>query len=662
MTRGSPGARRGVEALIIAALCLASFFWGTRYWNSSLRAGRQPAFYQPYFEPAVMLACGHGFRLAVPKVPAVTAFVQQKRDSLSCSEIPRDVEMTEKGLYQKPWMYLMATVALAWRVLGISWSAMGPLFGVIFGLTIAAAYAIFRLGMGRALSAAGAGALIVSSVHLQNLPHLRDYAKAPFTLALFALLGLIVARPSGWKRLLTIAACYGLVLGVGYGFRTDFLAEIPLLPIVVLAFAPGRLLDHLPMKGAAIAVCLAAFVVVAWPILTSVRERGGCQWHAVLLGLTDEPTDGLMVARAPYSLGHDFSDDFIYTSSTAYAARTQPGVGHIEYCSPDYDAATARYLFDYARVFPGDFLTRTLASIVQIIQLPFRWYDQPLPGWWTTLYATRRLVLKPLRGWGVLPVALTLLALMAVSPRLGLFALFFLLYVGGYPSLQFNIRHYFHLEFITWWAAGFVAERAFAQWRAADGSLRTAWSRVRGAYDWRLGFVRLTAAAAGILLAVLVTRGYQQVSATRLFEAYVDAPRKTVDVTTLSAGALHRVFARPAIEHDPAPPDLLEIDLEMSQCGAEPSVQFAYDRPFSQLTRDYRLSERSSGSEPTRVFQPIYAGFAGLRFSDVTPACLKRVSRVEVPRNVTLLLPATLAPAWRRQPMFERLKPWGWRW
>jgi len=141
----------------------------------------------------------------------------------------------------------------------------------------------------------------------------------------------------------------------------------------------------------------------------------------------------------------------------------------------------------------------------------------------------------------------------------------------------------------------------------------------------------------------------------------VDAPKQTAALAPPGSG-LHRVFARGTAERDPAPADLLEIDLDLSQCGPQPSVQFAYDRPLSQLTREYRPSDRASGTEPTRLFQPVYAGFAGLRFSDVTPACLKSVSRVEVPERVTLLLPATLAPSWRRQAMFERLRPWGWRW
>src|SRR4051812_46424478 len=157
-------AGRAIEAAIAVALFVTAALWGTSYWKASLRAGRQPSFYQPYFEPAAMFACGRGFRLASPPVPAVTSFLAGKRDTLSCSDIPTSTVMTERGLYQKAWLYLMMSVALFWRAFGLSWSGLGPLFGWVFGATIVSAYAIFRLGMGRAIAVAAAAALMISSV------------------------------------------------------------------------------------------------------------------------------------------------------------------------------------------------------------------------------------------------------------------------------------------------------------------------------------------------------------------------------------------------------------------------------------------------------------------------------------------------------------------
>src|SRR5260221_9485084 len=106
----------------------------------------------------------------------------------------------------------MFAVGLSWRVLGVSWSGLGPLFGALLGLTIAAGYAIVRLGAGPLIAMLCACGLSVSGLHLFYLPQLRDYAKAPFTLLLVFLLGLLVKRPATWRGTLSIAAAYGAVL------------------------------------------------------------------------------------------------------------------------------------------------------------------------------------------------------------------------------------------------------------------------------------------------------------------------------------------------------------------------------------------------------------------------------------------------------------------
>jgi len=41
--------RRLQEAALVVLLFASTAAWGTAYWNRSLRAGRQPEFYQSYF-------------------------------------------------------------------------------------------------------------------------------------------------------------------------------------------------------------------------------------------------------------------------------------------------------------------------------------------------------------------------------------------------------------------------------------------------------------------------------------------------------------------------------------------------------------------------------------------------------------------------------------
>jgi hypothetical protein len=652
--------RRRQEAAVVGLLFVVAALWGTFYWNRSLQAGRQPSFYQLYYEPAVMMACGHGFVQADPPLPAITDFVLLKRDALSCADIPPGTHLTARGLDQKKaWIYLLSTVAAAWRVLGISWSGLGPLFGILFGATIAAAYGIFRVGMGRAVSAACAVALMVSSVHLQNLPHLRDYAKAPFTLTLMLLLFVMVAGAATWRRLLAIAVTYGVVLGIGYGFRTDFLIDIPLFLLVLFLFIDGGILGNLPLKCAATALFALAFVASAWPVIRTVQRSGGCQWHAVLLGLTDGRSDALMVTRTPYNFGHDFSDDFVYAQATAYALRIGHTGGHIEYCSPEYDAVTGRYIRDIARTFPGDMVTRGIASTVQVLQVPFRWYDQPLPGFSNTLYRLRRLVLKPLRGSGPVFMAATVLALASVSVRFGLFALFFMFYAGGYPMLQFDVRHYFHLEFMTWWSIGFLAQQLAVHWRAAGGQWRTMVGQIRDRYAWRRGAAVLGGAAAVLLIAIWAARGYQQRQATQLFRQYVEAPHEALRLGQPTAGMLQVVPLRRPADSDPMPAAMIEIDLDRSRCDADAAVTTRYRRPNDEFGHRTTVVGAAPGGL-TRIFEPVFSGFEGVVFEHTAPHCVAGVYRLAAPERIPLLLSVRLADGWEHRPLYQQLNPWRW--
>jgi hypothetical protein len=661
--QGSPPARPSIirgrlgEAVVVALLFVSTGIWGTVYWKRSLQAGRQPGFYQSYFEPAVMLVCGRGFLLAHPPVPAVVDFLEMKTDHLSCAEIPPSTGVSDYGLYQKTWLYLMLTVALTWKLLGISWSGMGPLFGVLFGATIVAVYGILRIGLSRAVSVAGAAMLAVSAVHLQNLPHLRDYAKAPFTLALIWLLMRMAAFPPAWRRLPVIAGVYGLLLGIGYGFRTDFLAEIPVFFCVLFAFVPGGWRRHLSLKLASAAVCLAVFVGVSWPVISAVRRGGGCQWHAGLLGLTDPFNESLRIAPGPYSFGQEYSDNVVYAITTGFARRIQPGVGHIDYCSPEYDAASGRYLSTLARMFPGDFVTRMFASIEQIVRVPFRWTDTPLPGFARNLYRIRRLVLLPFRGTGAIFIGLAIAFLAAVELRLGLFALFIVLYFGGYPMLQFGVRHYFHLEVLTWWAIGFVVEQIVRRVRQTGlrGGIDQLWrtSSAGVPLNWARAGTMVVVVAVCAVATLWAARAYQRRAVTALFRDYIDAPRQQMRPGPLMSNVLHRLPVGHAPGTDPYPVDMIEIETDAARCGPHATVTFRYRELQPEFTHAVALAGAAAGG-PGRVFEPVYDRFEGVEIRDADPRCVTGVYRMTAPDQVKVLLGATLAPDWEHGPLYER--------
>jgi hypothetical protein len=637
-----------IDLLIAAALVVGSGVWATRFWNSWTAQGGEPVFYQNYFEPAVMVACGKGFVASQPPRPqALEDFLNRRRDSFDCRDIPSSTKLGSEWVYQGAWLYLEMTVGWAWRVLGISWSRMGPLFGLLFGIVIGLIYGIFRFGMGRLLGVVCALGVATSYTHLINLPHLRDYAKAPFTLALVLILGIIVTRPLRRRTLLLMAVAYGAVLGIGYGFRTDFLANLPVLAIVLFIFLDGGVARNLGLKAAATALYLVTFLIVSWPISSLVYQKGGCQWHVALLGLQSPFDESLHVAPAPYDFGNAYSDGYIYWTVFGYAHRMQPASERLAFCSHEYDVQSGRYLKEIALSFPADLIARAYAAVLQIAELPFLSWASPLKGWATTLYDVRSEFLRPKIGWGVYVLGAALLLASAVSFRLGFFLLFFVAYFGGYPAIQFQDRHHFHLEFMTWWAFGFVAHQTIAAAWSLKRRLPDVGPLVRGA-GRSVAFVM--AAIALIVGSLDVARWYQRRQAQQLFAAYLAAPKIAVETPS---GAL------PSSEQR-AWPEFLEVDLNEAACGPRPAVTFRHNATSmaGDLSRTMTIARRAAEPGLTRIVLPVFEPYKGLEFSDLRPGCVVGAYRFADLRPFPLLLGAVLPPDWKDLPLYQRLRDW----
>lgn len=613
--------------MLALAILLGSGLWGAHYWNKWVVQGGRPEFYQLYFEPSVMVACGKGFGITYRQSQPVEDFVQRRRDRLECAELPADVTVDNRFFYQAAWTYLLYTVGLFWRVFGISWSGMAPLFGVFFGATTALAFAIFRLGMGRALAVIGAMAIAVSPLHLENLPHLRDYSKAPFTLALVLIAGLLVAKRLPALAVAALAAAYGAVLGLGYGFRTDLLIDLPVIVIVLCGFLPGGLSKNLILKGVATALFIATFWLVSYPVTSAVAERGGCQWHVALLGLQSPFEEKLHLTPAPYDFGYVYADGYVIRGVQGFANRTDPAAPTLVYCSPGYDTQSGRLVWSIVTSFPGDMVTRAYASMMQIVEMPFATLKSAVP-------------------WGAVAAGSALLLASAADLRLGLFLLFFLGYFGGYPATQFDDRHYFHLEFMGWWAIGFVIHWAVSRVRA----------RIAGTVDPAMtlrSFVERTAIIALIAIVTLgtllgATRWYQVGKARQLFTAYLASAKAPIeDPGQPLANVGDREW-----------PQFIEVDLNESACGPQTAVTFRYDpeNADGNFTRTITLARSAQVGGVARVMMPVFEHYRGIDVSNTNPGCFIRAYRLTNLNTLPLVLGVTLRPDWQNQPLYQRLR------
>ena len=635
MTRARAGR---VDLLLGALVFAASAVWGGFFYARFVARGGRPFFYQTYFEPAVMTACGRGFTIAQPQPApgALVAFLEQKTDRFSCAELPADLQVGTKGLYQRPWRYLFTTVGITWALLGISWSGLAPLFGVLFGATTLAAYGLGRQIAGRGAALLCAAAMGASRLQLANLPNLRDYAKAPFTVVLLLLLVALVVRPRRPRDVLLLALCYGVVMGIGYGFRTDLLVNLPPLVIAMILFLPGGVAANLALKAAAIACCVAGFVAAGWPIIATTAASGGCQWHFVLLGFTTPFNAALGVSGGSYGWGHLYKDEYVWATVSSYAGRFRPDLGYIEYCSHEYDVASWEYLRHILFTFPGDIVTRAYASALHVLDLPFHRFD-------------------PIGYGGLLLGAVFSAAASIVSIRLALFAVFVIVYFGGHPAIQFLPRHYFPFEVIGWVMAAWAVELAVR----AGRDLRAGRSMRAPAVDVhrRRAVVFAVAVVAMLALPLWALRWYQSGRAVNLLDAYERAPASTLPLDIAASAALSRADAIAALGRPMT--RVVGVAIDASQCRPGTTVTFRYDATYADtdFTRTVALDATGAGGGVTRLFEPVYDRFTGVEVSDPSPSCAPRVTDVKDLARFPLLLSAQLVPGWQRQRQYQELGP-----
>ena len=441
---------------------------GVLYCRAFERSNAPPEPWVKQLGAALAFACGHGYvDPGYQPSPAVAAFLQKKIDRISCQELPAGSGMRPPNFTQALYRYMTLSVGMIWRLFGLSWTNLGFLLGLLHGLSAVAVYGVFRLAVSRVPAAAGALIMTVSPLELRFLPQLRDYAKTPFILTLILILGLLVVRPFSRRRVLVLAAAYGAVMGVGFGFRNDLLINMLPFIVTVALFLPVPIRSHLRLKLAALALSGACFVICAWPIIAAYRT-GSNTTHVALLGLMSAFDARLGVTGSVYGWGAFYDDGLVMKTVGSYAERMHHHP--VVELSREYERAAGEYLLFVARHWPADLMIRGYASILRVLELPFQMRSHTTAAppaivdeHIRSLYGAWDAVLSRLSGLGVPITALVIVASAGSSVRIAIWLLAAVLYFAAYPAVQFDARHYFFLEFIPWLALASMCETA---WRA----------------------------------------------------------------------------------------------------------------------------------------------------------------------------------------------------
>ena len=661
--------------------------------RSFVAAGNRPDFYQRQFGPAVLLACGRGFHNppGTPAGPDVTPYLQpdmlpepgfeglreflaQSRRSLDCSELPQTFEPQPTRLFQSVHLYLLGLFAASWYVVGVSWD-IGPFVSAgLAALTGALVYLLCRTAMGRILALAVTMLWILSPLQLVEMPHLRDYAKAPFFMfTACAAAWIALTRAS---RLTTLAALtfIGAVIGIGFGIRTD-VGSYLLVPLLALAaFRPRLDRADVQTRLLAAGAGVAAFLIVAYPILRGYQS-GNNLAHVAILGLSDPSRDWLQLREAPYSFGYLHHDGYVATVLAAFADRSTELTAPLLQGTDDYAKWGDLYYGQLLRTFVADVLLRASAAVIGIFEMPFQLVNAMRPPWvdasYDGLFTQRAAVLSWLQTLPPL-VAGLLLAVGIGAYRLRLLGLFLLLAVvlPGMTSVQYHRRHVFHFEIVALFVYGCLLHGV---WRLA--SQRQWWRRS----TFRADSARVVLVAAGIaaviVLPVMVAREYQTRTVTRLFESYEGASLQPIVLPEDTAGAGEDLVLVPTPlpeSHDNGhwmDTNVLRLSIGGAQCGSDQVwLRFRYhaEPPFANLTRETTVPTPPGGSSPTLVVFPVYTlgrrfavrdplRFEGLEVPASQRACIASVDAFSQPEQFPLLLESMLLPDWRRRRLYESL-------
>ena len=332
--------RLGRSDAIIAALLFVVAAWvGSEYVRFVIAAGGKPRFYQVELAPAVMSACDRGYvNPDLNALPELKRFLDLELNAFACGTLPTEVATVPLSNMQRAFQYQEFAIASTWRWAGVSWTGLAVLCGVLFGITTVAAYGLFRTAAGRTLAILGSVALVGSTLQLIHLPNLRDYSKGPFLVAAACCLAWLARTTFSPRALVAIGAGYGVLIGLGMGFRNDLLIALPPFIATLFLFLPGRLRDGLGVKLAAVAACILAFWVTMAPMRAIYAPGGGnSMQHVLLLGLGDSFNADLGVTNdGLYSWGNAFTDEYVHVQTSSYATRMW-GVTHaLELYGPEY--------------------------------------------------------------------------------------------------------------------------------------------------------------------------------------------------------------------------------------------------------------------------------------------------------------------------------------
>lgn len=704
--RGRPCAGKAyAETIIVVLLFLAAFAgaWSYLAW-SGMTPGPEHGDSLNMIVSAMLWSTGHEFT-EVPLMPLSFLFPQefmdflsQRADTLAPDIIPHHLFLPiggeRKFVYDR--VYLLYCIGLLWRLFGISWSSLNILVGLIAGLTTVIAYGIFRLGMRRSLAILGTAAFVTSPLFLTTLPALRDLAKAPFILGAIFAVCCLIGRAPGKRTLLLLSAGIGLLLGVGMGFRPDILIT-PLPVMASLLFAPGVIRLSFRFRLGALALFSCCFLVPALPVFRMMSETGGNNSFYLIQGFNRELLSNADTRRASYGPLCSHDDFLIHAAITNHDLRTNTAFRNervllrtisrrlslvllphnlpmaafariaggfcatdLELWSNESESAGRGLANDLIKTFPGDVVTRWIGATTRCLsglQDDARLFDMNNRVIRASFEA-HQILAKHIRACGLVYAFLVFLILASRGAWLGICAAMIPLYFCGYASLEFQLRHVFHMDFAAYWVLGFLLNQIFSlsgktalfrsRFAAGDIALPKPAALLRAGLNMViailaiacfLGFPLITARAIQTGQVKQIVRQYESATLEPIAFSRQEMPNGRILCTPAQLPGFTRTPFSPNILSEYL---VLEFDCPMPDCLFAVVYEPDYGRAAMAAQQPFLYHEDTAPQwgvpEPgtIRYFFPVYSFSKEFQNAYSAGYTLPEFSGLEVPQEVSV--------------------------
>jgi hypothetical protein len=696
------------ELYLVIAVLISAMLVGTTYVQ---RWGGQAVFYQYTLSPSVMFACGLGLtNVHTPSAPVLEQFLTGHRAAMSCGDIPTSVVTAPLGYLHVQGPYLLYLLGWTWRIGGISWNALLPLYGVLFAISSAAFYGIFRLVVQPAWALLLTLVLVTSPMQLTNLPHLRDYAKAPFILILLLLAGALALRIVRPRTLALTAAAAGVLLSVGLGFRPDVLLTAPVLAGALIWSRP-RTRPWLA-KGVAAAAALTAFFAVG--LLTqyligsnTAAVQGSRSPATFIQGMTGQFDTPLGVRSTIAAREFAYHDAMTFATVQSDYARKSGGqvIPNVsgDAMSGNWSDATSAYFRTEVLLFPADVLVRALGSLIRVLDFPFaaimpahvRGYSfyarqyASLPNTGITLplldpvWNVRGRVLSLFASCGLWILAIAVAGVAVSNAWNGLALAALAVYLAGVGAQQFDPRNVFYLEglplvllsiAITRLAAGVSVLRRRSPSSTTGPSRAMVWTVARGV---AIAAVPVIVAVAALTVVrhhqqddwtQRIDSRYRRAAVTPLTFAREDLPGTPTPLVIVRPAGLpaddRRLQLKLSYDTLELATEYLRADLDTSACAQLPRtwrLRYLGDHQEG-FSSELNLSSLLSGPRgQASLFFPVYfikgktwnLTFDGLVIRTDNDRCVPQISRVTSLQDLPVLPTLVLPPDWQSRPLYQ---------